>query len=655
MLVIRRAFFVRLCLLGAFAASTVAAAGHASGLTAALALARDGAFEAAERRAARSGALTVDIIAWTALRDGHGNFADYLDFIKRNRDWPGLLQLRRMGERKISPRTPADDVLAFFGHRHAQSPHGALHLARAYEARDRPEDARHELVLAWRTLSFSRSEQAIFLKEFRDLLTPHNEARLDHLLWLGLHADAKRLFPFLGAGAKAEARARIALRKLENGVDALVDKVPDARGSGPGLAFARFLWRMEKGDRDDAARLILARSETAERLGRPAFWASARRVLARDALRDGRVDQAYALARGHHLVSGTHFADLEWLAGYIVLTRLDRPRDALNHFQRFRAGVDSPISLGRAAYWEAQAYAAMDRPDDAAVALAFGAEFQTGFYGLLAAEEAGIAMDPHLIEVEPKSVTGAPFLHSRVLMAGLALRHAGETRLAARFFTHLAQTLSDDDFARLGDLALRLDEPHIAVTLAKFAASQGLVLPRSYFPVAGPPADTAGVPAELTLSIIRRESEFYPRAVSRAGARGLMQLMPRTAREVTGWLDLPYSPDRLLDDPAYNTTLGNAYLASLDHEFGGNILLMASGYNAGPTRTNEWLEKYGDPRDNEVDPLHWIETIPFRETRNYVMRVAESLVIYRSKLAAEAGPIRLTEDLSFARPSPSLR
>ena len=649
MLVIRRAFFVRLCLLSALAAPTAPAGGHAGGLAAALALSRDGAFAAAELRAARSGNLAVDIIAWTNLRDGHGEFADYLDFITRNRDWPGLLQLRRMGEPKISPRTPADDVLAFFGHRHAQSPHGALYLARACQARDRPDDARHELVLAWRTLSFSRSEQAIFLREFPDLLTPHNQARLDHLLWLGRHADALRLFPFLGTGAKAEARARIALRNLENGVDALVDKVPDARSSGPGLAFERFFWRMEKGNRDDAVRLILARSTSAERLGRPAFWASARRVLARDALREGRVDQAYGLATGHHLVSGTHFADLEWLAGYIALTRLDRPRDALNHFQRFRAGVDSPISLGRAGYWEAQAYAAMDRPDDAAMALAFGAEFQTGFYGLLAAEQAGIAMDPGLFEAEPNGVTDAPFLQNRVLMVGLALRHAGETRLAARFFTNLAESLSDDDFARLGDLALRLDEPHIAVTLAKFAAGQGLVLPRPYFPVVGLTADTADVPPELTLSIIRRESEFYPRAVSRAGARGLMQLMPRTAKEVAGWLDLPYSPDRLLDDPTYNTTLGNAYLASVSDEFGGNILLIASGYNAGPTRTAEWIKKYGDPRDARVDTLSWIETIPFRETRNYVMRVAESVVIYRARLAGEAQPIRLSAELRAAR------
>jgi soluble lytic murein transglycosylase len=159
------------------------------------------------------------------------------------------------------------------------------------------------------------------------------------------------------------------------------------------------------------------------------------------------------------------------------------------------------------------------------------------------------------------------------------------------------------------------------------------------------PNDGLAVSRAFALAIARRESEFDPTARSSVGARGLMQLMPETAERTAKSLGLPFELGRLTSDPAYNATLGSAYLAKLVEEFGPSVALVASGYNAGPGRPRRWIDEMGDPRASAVDVVDWVEMIPFTETRTYVMRVAESLVIYRAKLRGTPGPVRLTAEL----------
>jgi len=624
--------------------SLIATAARPGDLTAALGLAAQKDAEAAYALVSPESPVERDLVTWMLLANGEGGFETYLDFSTRHPDWPGMAQVRRMGEATIGPATPQTEVLAYFGSRHAQTPHGALYFANALTQAARDDQARAEIVLAWRQLSFSRSEQAIYMREFAPLLERHTRARLDWLLWRGLTGQAERLFPYLTEADRALARARIVLRKDGHGVDARIAAVPAALADDPGLAFERFLWRLDHGKNAAAEDLLRKRSASADTLGEPGFWAGPRRDLARDALREGRARDAYELASNHQLTAGADFADLEWLSGYIALTALDDPELALSHFRRFLAAVDTPISLGRGAYWEGRAYAALGRSDEAQVAMAYGGEFQSGFYGLLAAEAAGLPMDPDLSAKDALAGPEGDFLDRDVFLAGLALRGAGETRLAARFFLQLADEISDEDLSRLADLTLRLEEPYLAVVLAKQAAERGLVLNRPYFPLAELPGQSR-VPPELTLSIIRRESEFFEGAVSRAGARGLMQLMPATAREVAGWLGEDHGSDRLTEEPDYNVLLGTTYLETLIERFGGNVMLVAAAYNAGPSRVESWIREFGDPRDPDRDAIDWIETIPFRETRNYVMRVAESVVIYRARLAGAPHEIRLAEEL----------
>ena len=198
----------------------------------------------------------------------------------------------------------------------------------------------------------------------------------------------------------------------------------------------------------------------------------------------------------------------------------------------------------------------------------------------------------------------------------------------------------------MAEMSLQMGQYRSAVLIAKAAAERGDVLPRPYFPVPDIVPANLAVSRALALSISRRESEFDPEARSKAGALGLMQLMPATAQKVSGGLGLPFSVGRLTSDPAYNVTLGSAYLKEMVDEFGGSVALVAAGYNAGPRRPREWIAAYGDPRLASTDVVDWVESIPFAETRTYVMRVTEGVVIYRAKLNGVAGPVRITAELT---------
>lgn len=601
-------------------------------------------WEGAYRAIAPLGELGRTMIDWHRLRAGEGEFSEFAEFLLHNPGWPGLALLRKSGEQAIGEDVPPGQVISYFAKRAPQTGTGSLALAAALRAIGKGGQARNEILRAWHEFSLTEEEEALFRARYAALIRPHAAARQDMLIWRNLFSEAERLDDWVGPGKRALAKARIALLKNRNGVDALLRAIPPELRDDPGLAYARVKWRLARGMKDRAVKLMLARSTSAEALGDPQRWAGLRRSLARELMRMGRPRQAYEMASRHFLSKGRDYADLEWLAGFIALTDLKKPKLALDHFRRFRAAVSTPISLGRAGYWEGRAHEALGHEEEARLAYAFAAEFQTSFYGMLAAEKAGLPPDPALTGRERyPDWTEFDFSASPVFQVAILYQYAGESRLFARFARKFAESLSPPELGALAQLALEMDEPYAAVSLAKYAAVRGLVLPRPYFPLAKAFDGNLPVARELALAIARRESEFDPRAVSPAGAMGLMQLMPATARAMAKELGLGFDAGRLLEDPAYNIRLGSAYLARLIEEFGAYYPIVAAAYNAGPNRARQWLKELGDPRRSR-DAVDWIEHIPFTETRNYVMRVMEGLIVYRARLSGQA-TAQLSEEL----------
>ncbi|MEM6739370.1 MAG: lytic transglycosylase domain-containing protein [Pseudomonadota bacterium] len=618
----------------------------AAAMRVALQLAREDDWRAADVAAIPAGPAARALVEWYKLRDGVGDFDDYLSFFERFPDWPDLDRLRSAAETAIPPRAQPERVLGFFAGRMPSTPTGALRLIEAHQAMNHSGDAQALAVLAWRSMVLGAEAERQLLSSFGTLLAPHHEARLDEMLWRGAENAARRMYPLVSEGWRALAEARLALAAQAPGVDARIEAVPAALADDAGLAYERFNWRARRGLRDGAIALLDASSRDVQALGQPERWANWRRIYARMRMREGDPEAAYRLASRHFLIEGAAFADLEWLSGFLALRFLEDPELALFHFDRFAAAVETPISLGRAGYWRGRAYAALGDAESAQAAYREGARWQTSFYGLLSAEEAGVPLDPVLTGQETfppldGSVVGA----SSVFQAAQLLIAGGEPWRAEQFHRHLASVLERDEVGTLGTALVEAGEIHIALRMAKRAARNRIVIPIAYFPLTSEIDADLPVERALALAIARRESEFDPVVVSPAGARGMMQLMPGTAHDVSRALGVPYDRDGLTLDPAYNIRLGATYLEGLIDSFGPAPILVSVGYNAGPGRAIDWVSINGDPRSAGIDIVDWIELIPFRETRNYVMRVTESVINYRARLGGEAGPVEMLDYL----------
>ncbi len=636
-------------LLGASIFGGVSAVAQENGLSRALEFSAQKDWADAARAAGPAGTVSADIVEWQRLRAGEGTPRQVVDFLTRRADWPGLAYLRRQSEETIA-KADTNTILAFYGTDLPQTPEGALSYADALAAAGRSSDAQVEIVRAWRSMAMSSTTEGLYLSRYASVLRKHHDARLDALLWEGHTVSGARMLDRVSRGARAVGAARIALQKQDDGVDALIAAVPSAQKNSAGLAYDRFAWRDSKRRQADAISLMLERSTSAEALGEPGKWLRRRRDFARQEMRDGNNRRAYELAANHFSTpdDGYGYADSEWIAGYVALQKLNNPELATYHFTRFLGAVETPISLGRAGYWLGRSYSAQGEVDKALAAYQLGAKFQTSYYGLLAAEEIGRPLSAHLAQPPQVSWDNSDVLQSSVAAAGLALIKAGDLVMAERFLTHLVETLPADKALELGQMAVGIDQPHLAVMISKRAARQGLELAGAYYPLH--PVGKLDLPMapEMVLAISRRESEFDSKVISHAGARGLMQVMPATAAKVASDIGKPnaHSTDRLISEWPYNATLGASYLAQLSEQFTGNVTLMAAGYNAGPHRAETWMGRYGDPRSTRVDVVDWVEHIPFNETRNYVMRVTESLPIYRARLGQDPLPIPFSQELA---------
>ena len=597
-------------------------------------------------RAAAPAGIGRDIVDWQRLRAGEGLLGEYEEFLARRADWPGLPYLREQGEEAVARSTTPGRIIRYFEQTPPQTGAGAVALVGALKAEGRMGEAEDAAMRAWAELSFEPEDEAALIALAPQSVGLVHEVRMDRLLWQGRKTEAQRLLARLAPDWQALASARLGLRADADGVTALIAAVPKTLQTDAGLAFERFLWRMKRDLYDDALPLVLERSASAASLGDPTAWAERRSILTRWLIRQNRPQDAYRVASRHHLKGGGAYADLEFLSGFVALRKLNDAQTALTHFKHLEAGVATPISVSRALYWQGRAQEALGDTAAAQAAYQKAAVHQTAYYGLLAAEKLGQSLDARLLtEARSADWRQAAWTKSSVHQAARLLLEAGDLQLAKRFWLHLAEGLDATGLDQMGTMALALDQPHVAVLIGKAAAERGLILPSAYYPVAGIVPDGLSVSRAFALAISRRESEFDPAARSHADARGLMQLLPGTAKQMAARLSIPFEAAKLTTDPAYNARLGSAYLAQLVEEFGPSIALVASGYNAGPGRPRRWIAEYGDPRLPDVDVVDWVESIPFTETRTYVMRVVEGVVIYRAKLRGSVGPVNVTNEL----------
>ena len=596
--------------------------------------------------------LARKIVTWFNLTqpDTPASYEDIIAFIRENPDWPNQSHLLRRAEENMPAEAKPADILAWFDKYPPISIDGLTRQGAALVAVGRKEEGREILRKAWIGGNFGKRQQKDFYRLYRKYLTREDHIkRLDSLIWDGRYWQARRMLWKVDPKYRALAEARLMLMRMEGNVDAAIRRVPAALKNDPGLVYERLRWRRRKGRDLDARELLVPPPAD---LVRPEKWWKERAKLARRALDRGHISEAYRLVKDHRLSQGIGFAESEWLAGWIALRFLGDNQIALDHFAAMFKVVKYPVSRARAAYWAARAAEALGETKTASRWYESAARYVTAYYGQLAA--ARIAPG-HPLEVPP-SPAPSP---------------AEAKDFANRELTRVVRLLSElklDDLMRPFILALaeqresltwkiltaELAEDHgrsdLAVATAKEINSDGVEMTGAGYPVLKPPPHkgkngTPLVELPLIMAMIRQESAFRTHARSRAGARGLMQIMPATGKKVARQLGIPYSRRRLTTDADYNMRLGQAYLTGMVEEFGGSYVLALAAYNAGPARARKWIRDNGNPQDGSVDAVDWIEMIPFDETRDYVQRVLENLQIYRARLAKTKVAFNLEKDL----------
>lgn len=566
-----------------------------------------------------------------------GNFATYITFLDNNPEWPWRITLRHRAEGVMPSDLPVQRILEFFSDHEPHSPYGAERYADALRAVGRTAEAKDLLRRTWVSGDFPYGDETQFYRRYEHLLTEKlQRQRLERLIWNGhYHAAERQIERVADAGYRRLARARIRLARMNPGVDRAIAAVPDRLVDHPGLIYERARWRMRKGRYADTAELV---DPPVSGYPHPRKWWRIRHWVVREALARDHIERAYRLSANHEMESGLGFAQAEWLAGWIALRFMDEPRTALAHFRTLHEGTSTPVSRARGAFWSGRAAIRGDLPDRGRRWFETAATKLTTFYGQLASARLGDDMFLALPK-RPKPTQGdrAMFNNRELVRAVRAMAELGRADEVDPFIEDITERADSRVEGRLiADLAAEIGRTDLSVAIARDLRRRGMILPQHLYPeremaVGGSPR--VGVDQSLLLAIARQESSFDVGAVSPAGAHGLMQLMPATARHMAAKLDMPFSRDRLLNDGRYNLRLGSAYLSKLVDEYDGSLLLGVAAYNAGPTRVDRWIERYGDPRTAAVGPVNWTEHIPISETRNYVQRVFESYMIYRHRVA----------------------
>jgi soluble lytic murein transglycosylase len=450
---------------------------------------------------------------------------------------------------------------------------------------------------------------------------------------------------------------RVAVVRRLRAAKKLLEGIPEEDAKGDvGLYFSRIQWLRRHDREEEAWTLMRATPNEPSLLLDLNEWWIERRINVRNALKAGHPEIAYEIASQHEPITGKYYAEAEFLAGWIALRFLKRPDDALKHFIALRTSALRPKVIARAEYWLGRASTVTGNKDEARSHFENATKYPLTYYGQLALQTLNLAPSPLALKKapEPTKEETEAFLARDAVKAIGVIWAAGLEKLGPVFFNHLARTLeSPGEAVLLAELAIALGHPHSSVRLGKIALNRGLPMAEYAYPIGLLPEYktlNGSVDPALLHALSRQESEFNPKARSPVGARGIMQLMPRTARMVARRYKVRYQKSQLTRDPSYNVTLGVAFLSDLLDDYEGSYVLALCAYNAGGSRAKDWVEVAGDPRKPEIDAVDWVERIPFTETRNYVQKILTTMQIFRSRIEGPDNAIRLVEDLNRYKP-----
>ena len=591
-----------------------------------------------------------NFIEWRhLLTEGNkASFYDYLNFINANKDYPRLGRIKYLAEHKLSNEkiTPGK-IIDWFGDEEPLSGYGKMILGESYILTGQIEQGKKLIKEGWITADLSKTELSLFRKKFKNYLNAEDYIqRADYLAWENKYWDLKRMLRYLPKDYELLYNARQLLMSKSYGVDQAIKNVPDRFKNDAGLNFDRLKWRRKRGRIDSSAEILLNVKNTKDYLVRPDKWWDEREIISRSLIYEKKYELAYKIASNHALIEGSDYAAAEWMSGWIALSFLDDPLLSKDHFQNFYNNVSYPISTSRGAYWLARSYKALGDKENSKKWFEEAAKYLTTYYGQLAFLELNPNENFELskdMEVDKKY--REKFYSKELVKITYLLDELNEDKYTKFILRHSAnENIESGSEILASELSTNIGRFDFAIQIAKIASYEKRFHNKFNYPIISTPKNINGrkIPeSAFILSIIRQESEFDLSANSHAGAKGLMQLMPYTAKLVAKQAKLPYVKSRLTTDPEYNINLGSHYIAGLILDYDGAYPFAIAAYNAGPNRVKYWKKINKDPQKKQIDYVDWIELIKFRETRNYVQRVLENYNVYRYIL--EQRPIKMKD------------
>jgi len=561
---------------------------------------------------------------------------DLIAFTRNNKDWPRLHAIRLKIEENIGDSISPTETITWFNENPPETADGIKAYMRALLATNQHDRAKHALKSFWQRAALNKKDTVGLIGIYARFLTAEDHTkRLNRMLWDGRYTEAEALLPFVSAHDRAIGHARLALAQNLRDANARIQQLTPAQLQDEGVIFERMRWRRRRG-MDSGALEMLAQKPAAP--AEPAAWWGEMNILARRKLEEKDYRGAYDIIKRHKMSEGSGYAQAEWLAGWIALRFLKQPSEAFSRFSKLYDKVGSAISKSRAAYWAARAAEALP---DSVLAKTWhqkAAAYPSTFYGQLSyakihgTAKPGIFRDPVITEEKQKA-----FAAKETVRVVRMLHAANLPQFLAPFLARLLLDAKEPaDYVLVARLARETGRYYYAVQANKdIQLNEGGFMPVEGYPVL-PPLPLQAPEKALVHAIIYRESMFNTNAVSSAGARGLMQLMPGTARDMARKTGEGYSVEKLTRDARFNLLLGSTYLQELVRRYDGFYPMAIAAYNAGPARVSSWIEAFGDPRSGKVDLIDWIEQIPIYETRNYVQRVMESYYMYRLRFGEPA-------------------
>ena len=590
-----------------------------------------------------------NFIQWKHLltSGNQASFYDYKVFIDQNSKYPRIGRLKYLAEHKLSTaKISPKKIIDWFDSKEPLSGYGKMIIGESFILTGNKDKGKKLIKEGWITADLSKNELKFFRKKFKKYLNADDYIkRADYLAWNNKYWDLKRLLRYLPKDYELLYTARQILMTRGYGVDQAIKNVPEKFKNDAGLNYDRLKWRRKRGRVDSSLEILLSIKNDKNYLVEPEKWWKEREIISRALIYKKKYETAYKISSNHGMSKGSDFAAAEWMSGWIALSFLNDPLIAKDHFQNFYKNVNYPISTSRGAYWLGRTYEKLGDKEQSMYWYDIASKYLTTYYGQLAF----LKLDPRgkfelnkdmEIDVKYRYI----FFNKELVKITYLLDELKKDKYTKFILRHLANdNIQKGSEVLAAELATNIQRYDFAIQISKISSYQKRFHNKFNYPIISTPKTINGrkIPeSAFILSIIRQESEFDLSANSHAGAKGLMQLMPYTAKLVSKQAKLPYSKSRLTSDPEYNINLGSHYIAGLILQYEGAYPFAIAAYNAGPNRVKYWKKINKNPQKKQINYVDWVELIKFRETRNYVQRVLENYNVYRYILEKKPIPMK---------------